>query len=183
MKSMLKLKINNAGIPMVCSACHWRNRAGFTLIEMMVTVVIIAIIAAIALPSYQNFVRKGVASQAEQEMQKIAEQLERYKSKNFTYKGFDPNYIYGETNPMTEIVVPNGATGSKVKYKITVKDLSDSSKFLTDSTVRGSGWSIQALVVNDPKNYNLLMTSNGLRCKTRDSVSFTACSGSKVISW
>lgn len=186
MKNMLKLRTTSAEIPAAYSACRWRARAGFTLIELMITVVVIAIIAAIALPSYQDYVRKGVAAQAEQEMQKIAEQLERYKSKNFTYKYFDPKIVYSDDSSapaLSEVAVPIGAIGDKVKYKITLKDLNDPSKALTDDSVRGSGWAIKAEVVSDPKNYNLLMTSKGLRCKTKDSVSYTACSGSKVIFW
>ena len=64
----------------------WKKHSGFTLIEMMVVVVVLAIIAAIAMPAYSEYVRKASAAQAEQEMQKIAGHLERYKSKNFTYK-------------------------------------------------------------------------------------------------
>ena len=158
-------------------------QSGFTLIEVMIVVIIIAILAAVAFPAYTEYTRKASASAAQQEMQKIAEQLERYKAKNFTYKGFDPNYIYGVSEAMSEIILPKGAVGDKIKYKITLQD-PVSGKLLSskDDANRGRNWAIKA-ESTDIKNYNLLMTSEGIRCKTKDSVTFTACSGSDITSW
>lgn len=70
------------------------DQNGFTLIELMVVVVVVAILAAIAIPSYQQYIRRGHLAQAQQEMLKLAEQLERHKAKNFSYKGFDAAYLY-----------------------------------------------------------------------------------------
>jgi len=67
---------------------------GFTLIELMVVVVVVAILAAIAVPSYQHYIRRAHLAQAQQEMLKLAEQLERHKAKNFSYKGFNAAYLY-----------------------------------------------------------------------------------------
>lgn len=71
-----------------------KSHLGFTLIELMVVVVIVALLAAIALPSYQLYIQRSHLAQAQQEMQKLAEQLERHKAKNFSYKGFDAAYLY-----------------------------------------------------------------------------------------
>lgn len=53
------------------------RRRGFTLIELMITVAIIAILAAIAYPSYQDQVRKGRRADAKSVMLDLTQQLER----------------------------------------------------------------------------------------------------------
>lgn len=41
-----------------------KRQAGFTLIELMIVVAIVAILAAIALPAYQDFVKRSKVSEA-----------------------------------------------------------------------------------------------------------------------
>lgn len=61
---------------------------GFTLIELMVVIVIIAIIAAIALPNYEEYVRKNHEKLVVQKIGDIGLQLEKEKTRNFSYEGF-----------------------------------------------------------------------------------------------
>lgn len=51
---------------------------GFTLIELMVTVVIIGILAAIAYPSYRNYVTQSRRSDAQIALTQAANQQERF---------------------------------------------------------------------------------------------------------
>lgn len=154
--------------PTTCNSRLGKPTRGFTLIELMVVVAIIAIIAAIAFPSYQAYTRRSSESLAQQEMQKIAEQLERHKAKNFTYRDFDPNFIYDVSGAMTSVTLPRGATGSAIKYTLTIRDAEDSTKLLTDTGIRARGWAMRATAA-DARSYNLLMTSTGLRCKNKTS--------------
>jgi type IV pilus assembly protein PilE len=51
---------------------------GFTLIEVMVVVTIIAILAAIALPSYNNYLRKGRRADAQAALTDVASRQQQY---------------------------------------------------------------------------------------------------------
>ena len=62
-----------------------RHVAGFTLIELMIAVVIMAVLAAIALPAYQSSVRKVRRSDAMDAAVGVQHAQERYRSNNTAY--------------------------------------------------------------------------------------------------
>ncbi|WP_175497957.1 type IV pilin protein [Dokdonella immobilis] len=62
---------------------------GFTLIELLIVIVIVAVLAAIALPGYQDHVRKTRRTQAKADMLEITQMLEREFTLNRSYEGFD----------------------------------------------------------------------------------------------
>ncbi|APZ44102.1 type IV pilin protein [Acidihalobacter ferrooxydans] len=67
----------------------WPSRCGgqlgFTLIELMITVVIAGIIAAIAYPMYTNYVRQAHRTTAKTALLNIASREQRYYSTNNVY--------------------------------------------------------------------------------------------------
>lgn len=150
------------------------KQQGFTLIELMVTVVIVAIIAAIALPSYQEYVRRQRLALAQQEMQTLAGELERFKGKNFKYKNFnfdDIKHIYPSFTDETnggQLKIPANDNPNKT-YIITLVD-ADSKKPLSDDSSTGRNWAMMAIRTDpkDARNYDLLLRSDGTRCKTKD---------------
>lgn len=61
---------------------------GFTLIELMITAAIIAILAAVAYPSYMDSVRKGKRAEARTALMDLMQQQERYATQMGTYVAF-----------------------------------------------------------------------------------------------
>ena len=159
---------------------------GFTLIELMVVVVMVAILAAIAIPSYQRYLERNDLAVAKQGALRIASELERFKAKNFSYKGFDADFIYPTYDNSTgELYLPAGSTAANAKYKLTLVDMSVK-KPLTISresggnetndsqSIKGLGWVIKVeraiggdTLPKQPNNYDLLLNSNGVRCMTK----------------
>lgn len=64
---------------------------GFTLIELLVTVAIIGILAAIAYPSYQQYVAKTHRAAAKSCLLEIGQALERRYAATSSYAGALPN--------------------------------------------------------------------------------------------
>ena len=177
-----------------------RKRSGFTLIELMIVLVVIAVFAAIAVPSYQAYIQKKDLALAKQEALKMASELERFKSKNFSYKGFDASYIYSSYNNSTgTLYLPVGSAAADGKYVLTLVDAdlstptSDTKKPLTvvksggvetadSQSVKGLNWAIKVErckvggcaatsgFPKDPQNYDLLLRGNGLRCMTKNTI-------------
>lgn len=89
------------------NASSWGIK-GFTLIELMIVVAVIAILAAIALPSYQEHVRKSRRAQAKADLVELAQFLERRHTVDNHYGG-----------ALAFSVSPREATGTSVMYNIT----------------------------------------------------------------
>ena len=65
--------------------CHHAQARGFTLIELMIVVVIVAVIAAVELPNYFGSVRKSRRADAITALNQIAQAQERWRANNVAY--------------------------------------------------------------------------------------------------
>jgi type IV pilus assembly protein PilE len=62
-----------------------RSAAGFTLIELMITVLVVALLAAVGFPSYQDHVRKAKRAEGKSALMRAAQLEERWYTTNQTY--------------------------------------------------------------------------------------------------
>jgi prepilin-type N-terminal cleavage/methylation domain-containing protein len=69
---------------------RFRPAQGFTLIELMITVAIVAILTTIAYPNYRDYVIRGQLVDATQGLSAVRANMERYYQDNRTYLPVGP---------------------------------------------------------------------------------------------
>lgn len=69
----------------------FKKMGGFTLTELLLTIAIIGILSAIAVPSYRSYIVQARRSDAEQELTKLVSTLENCFALNNTYRDCLPN--------------------------------------------------------------------------------------------
>lgn len=62
-----------------------KKSKGFTLIELMIVVAIVSILLAVAIPSYNNQMRKSRRSEAKQVLSDVMLRQEKFRSNNALY--------------------------------------------------------------------------------------------------
>lgn len=73
------------GIAKSRKSTSYRQRRGFTLIELMIVLGIVALLVALALPGYKQFIRKSHRGEAQQLMMNYANLEEIWRANNNSY--------------------------------------------------------------------------------------------------
>lgn len=92
------------------------NVLGFTLIELMISLVIVAIISAVAYPSYRENVRRSNRAEVRALILENAQYMERFFTENNSY--LQTSGVTPTAPVLPNLVSPRGATGTKVNYNL-----------------------------------------------------------------
>ena len=126
-----------------------KKGAGFTLIELMITVVIIAILTAIALPSYQNYINRANVKGAQTDLIALSLVFENYYQRNLSY----PNQDYTDTSALVEFP----------QWSASKSDIFDFSSKKVDS---GKGYELKATAKNSSNLKGCILTINNTNSRT-----------------
>ncbi|MFV9682536.1 type IV pilin protein [Pseudomonas sp. NY15367] len=140
----------------------FRSTAGFTLLEVMITVVIIGILAAIVYPSYQEYVLRSNRAEGMALLNDAAARQERYYAQTNRYvnsqNDIDKLGLSAETTGEGESATKTvrSATG---KYTLTVAARSGTAGYLLTATPLGAQ-------TRDTKCGNLTLNDQGVKGKS-----------------
>lgn len=113
------------------------NIAGFTLVELMIVVVIIAVLAAVAIPSYQDSMRKSRRADAQGALQQLRQAMERHYTKTYSYQGAAAGGA--DTGSPQIFATQSPVEGGTAFYQLTISAAANNTFTLTATPVAATG--------------------------------------------
>ena len=117
-----------------------KRSKGITLIELLIVVAIVGILAAVAAPSYREYILRGEYSAAQQALMGLAQAMEQHYAQNLTYTG--------ASNASTDVPsvyvswAPSDGPESAKKYNLTAEVINSGNGYTlrATSTTNANHW-------------------------------------------
>lgn len=145
---------------------------GFTFIEMIIVVAIVAILAAIAIPSYQQHVRKTKRVEMQSELLEIASKLQQFKAVHHTFTPNGTAITFSDLGYAADYSgIANFPKSGTATYKVSIENVTQNS------------WLLVAITENNQKGDGALgLDSQGQKCWTPNN-DLTRCIPDSTSNW
>ena len=97
----------------------WHRRAGFTIVELLIVIIVIAILASISIVVYSGVRTRAQASQVVNDLRNIGQTLQRYEVDNGRLPCFDHSWSDGQEVSWSAPYMrwPKNPTGSQYHWE------------------------------------------------------------------
>ncbi|WP_218946376.1 MULTISPECIES: type IV pilin protein [Acinetobacter] len=142
------------------------KQIGFTLLELMIIVAVVAILAAIAIPNYSEYVKRGNRVDVQTHIMNVAQNLETYRLVNHSFFGANLTQLGGATYPL-----------NNPYYQLTLTDMSGVA--FTNAQANLQSWLLVARPIATGRQKGtgaISLNSAGVKCwyKNNDNANVTA---------
>lgn len=134
-----------------------KYQSGFTLIELMIVVVIVGILAAIAFPSYDAYVKRSYRAEGQAFLNDVAARQERYFAQTNSYVKTDDD--------QEKLKLKGGGSSETGKYLLKIGQVDNDGGYTLTAEQQ----------FNDSKCGNLTLNAKGARGVTGEGATAADC--------